>query len=143
MADDRWCAGQFHLRELRHLHQFAIAAGDVVAEDVVHVGPLLGAGLQVDVADLAVFVGEPCVAATSEGGDGGHRLLVVDIQGTHHGAIDLELEGRRAGNELGVEGGEHAALTPRLDQFLGFVIELVEAVTAGEIVELEVEAPLC
>ena len=76
--------------ELRPLHQLVVAALHVVIEDLVHLGALSRRGLHVDVVHLAVLVGEACVTASSQSGDGAHRLLVVDVEGSHHHSIHLE-----------------------------------------------------
>ena len=143
MTDHRRCTAQTVPGELRHLHQGAVARAHVVAEDVVDPAALFGTGLHVHVAHLPGLIGQSRVLAARQGGDGGHRLLIVDIERLHQLAVDREAESRRTGNELGVKGGEVATAAALADQRLRQLIELVEAVgPVAVIVELEIEAPL-
>ena len=143
MADHRRGAGEFRRGKLAHLHQLVVAVAHVVTEHILQGAASRSFGLHIDVAHLAVLIGESGIVAASEHGDRLHGLLEVDIEGPHDRAIDRQTKGRRAGNELGVETGKLIGSGTRGHQLLGQSIKLVEAVgTVAEVVELEIETTL-
>ena len=143
MAHNRGRTGEVCLRKLGHLHHFIVVAADVIAQDVIKLAATLRFGLHIDIAYLAVLIGQTGIVATRKDGNRLHGVLEIHIQGTHDRSIDLEAESWGAGDELGIQRGEVAAGRARNHQFLGQVIELVKAVgPIAEVIELEVETAL-
>ena len=72
-----------------------------------------------------------------------HRLLKINIQGSHDRAIDLQAKSRCTGDELGIEGGKLSTGSALSDELLGEAIELTKGIgPIAEVVELEIEATL-
>ena len=143
VADNRRRTGEVCLGKLGHLHHLVVVAADVIAQDVIKLAAPLRFGLHIDIAHLAVLIGETGIVAACKDRNRLHGVLEIHIQGAHDRSIDLEAESWGAGDELGIERGEVAAGRARNHQFLSQVIELVEAIgPIAEVIELEVETAL-
>ena len=143
VAHNRRRTGEVCLGKLGHLHHLVVVAADVVAQDVIKLAAALRFSLHVDVAHLAVLIGETGIVAASKDRNRLHGGLEIHIQGAHDRSIDLEAESWGAGDELGIKRREITAFRASHHQFLGEVIELVEAVgPIAEVIELEVETAL-
>ena len=79
MTDNRRGAGQLGIGKLRHLDHFTLTIANIITENIIKRAAILGLGLDIDVADLAILVSKTRVVTTSQNSDGVHCSLKVDI----------------------------------------------------------------
>ena len=83
MAHNRRRTSEVSLGKLGYLNHLVVITAHVIAQDVIELATSLRFSLYVDIAHLAVLVGETGIVAASKNRNRLHGLLEINIEGAH------------------------------------------------------------